>query len=254
MNDLILDVASYYMLDGDSNVEAMFVTYQVIARGAGSNSQLHLNMPYTGYGEWQTLYLNTDGSTDASDAGFDQTGSLSVRLWESSKDALPPYTGLKYQWGACRTERWDPSDPGKRAVFNLYLDEPLSNPLSSISESPHDTWIRVDTGETIHQLQYDSSSSQMVVEGPLFGRSIPFALKFDTDFTWPAEKQPIWLTHPRYVDYIISGGTTNQDWADTIDVWRVWFDDEGLMPGRDGVNSASTSDFWSNYVSTYSGN
>ena len=92
----------------------------------------------------------------------------------------------------------------------------------------------------------------MVIEGPLIGRSLPFALKFDTDFTWPAESQPIWLTHPRYVDYIINAGTTDEDWADTIDIWRVWFDDEGLMPGREGVNPASTSDYWKDYVETYS--
>ena len=86
----------------------------------------------------------------------------------------------------------------------------------------------------------------------MFGRSLPFALKFDTDFTWPAEKQPIWLSHPRYVDYVKSGGTTDQDWADDIDIWRVWFDDEGAMPGRDTINPAATSEVYENYVEFWS--
>ena len=252
MNDLVLRIASYYTLDSNNDVEAVFVTHHVLARGAGSDSQLNLTLPHGGFAEWQTLYLSNEGHTENVATGTNDSSTLTVRLWDSSKDALPPYTGLKHKWGAARTERFDPSNPGKRAVLNLYLDSPSANPLNTFSESPHDTWILVDTQETIHRLEYDLSSSQMVLEGPLFGRSMPFALKFDTDFTWPAEKQPIWLSHPNYVDYVKSGGTTNQDWADDIDIWRVWFDDEGAIPGRDAVNPAATSEVYGNYVEFWS--
>ena len=136
MNDLILNVASYYMLDGDNNVEAMFVTYHVIARGAGSDSALHLNMPYSGYGEWQTLYLNTDGSTDASDAGFDQTGSLSVRLWESSKNALPPYTGPSISGEPAGPSASTPPIP-ENARFSTYTWTNRSRTRLAALPSPH---------------------------------------------------------------------------------------------------------------------
>ena len=85
-----------------------------------------------------------------------------------------------------------------------------------------------------------------------FGRNLPFAVKLDADFIWPAENQPIWLSHPDYVGYITSGGLENQNWADNYDIWRVWFDRQGLMNG--GVyNPVSDHPIYENYVDYWSG-
>ncbi len=65
--------------------------------------------------------------------GSDNDGS-SIELWASSKDALPPYTDLKHQWGAAATEFFDDSDPGKIAISNVYLHNPEKNPLDNFEE------------------------------------------------------------------------------------------------------------------------
>ena len=252
MNDLVLDVSSYYVINSNEDVESVVVTYQLLARGAGMDSRLYLTLPFAGYGAWQTLYLNTNGSLEQNEVGSSTDGAT-LQLWSSSRDALPAYTGLKYDWGAARTERFDPSAPGKMAVVNIYFDSAEANPLETFSVSPHDTWAYIPgTDQQIHRMEYSLASTQIVYQGPLFGRSLPFVIKLNTDFAWPAEGQAIWNSHPDYVPYIKSGGTTHLDWADTIDIWRVWFDHEGRMPNRDELNPAATSDIYKDYVDLYS--
>lgn len=252
MNDIVLDISSYYVINANEAVESVVVTYQLLARGAGMDSSLYLTLPFAGYGSWQTVYLNQDGSMDEIAVGSSTDGAT-LQLWSSSRDALPAFTDLKYQWGAARTERFDSSEPGKIAVVNIYFDSAETNPLETFSLSPHDTWAYIPgTDQEIHRMEYSLSSTQIVYQGPLFGRSLPFVVKFETDFVWPAEGQAIWDSHPDYIPFIKSGGTTHLDWADTIDIWRVWFDHEGRMPNRDEINPAATSDVYKNYVELYS--
>lgn len=252
MNDLVLDVTSFYLVNASGGIESLIVTYEVLARGAGKDSQLNLTLPYSGQAEWQRTILGTTGVTEETTTGSG-SGSSSIQVWNSSKDIMPPHTTLKHKWGAARTERFDDSDTSKAAVVTFYFSDPSANPLSGFSESPHDTWIHVpSTPADIHLVEHDISSTQLVLDGPLFGRNLPFAVKLDADFIWPAENQPIWLSHPDYVGYITSGGLENQNWADNYDIWRVWFDRQGLMNG--GVyNPVSDHPIYENYVDYWSG-
>ena len=252
MNDMILRIYSFYIVNGANHLVHMSVTQQILARGAGMDSKLYITIPHEGMVDWQTSYSSADGTLESTESDIGLLGPLTVQLWESSKDALPPFTELKYDWGAANTERFDSSGAGKIAVLNVYFHDPAENPLEGYSTSPHDTWIRASSNEEIHLLEYDLSSSQMVVDfsSPLFGRNLPFVAKFDVDWVWPAEGQPIWLTHPRYVDHIISGGLEHTDWGLTYDKWRVWWDDEGMMPNGE-FNDASSSVYWNTYVETW---
>ena len=99
---------------------------------------------------------------------------------------------------------------------------------------------------------YDLSSSQIVYTGPLYGRSLPFVAKFDSDFVWPHEGHAIWLSHPEYVNFILTDGAAEwQNWADNFNIWRVWHDDEGMMNGQAEANPVATHDIYKNYVETY---
>ena len=244
MNDIILDITSYYVVDGSNNIESMVVTYQLLARGAGYESKMHLTLPFSGAAQWQSIYLGFDGTIEENAQGS-ATDSATIVLWESSKDALPPFTDLKYQWGAARTERFDSSDPGKIAVVNIYFDSPAGNPLDSFSESPHDTWAWIpNTQQEIHRLMFNLASSQTVYTGPLYGRSLPFVAKFDSDFVWPHEGHAIWLSHPDYVDFIKFG--TNADWHTNFNRWRVWHDDQGMTHSNDYLGDVVNH--YDNYV------
>jgi LruC domain-containing protein len=251
MNDIVLDIHSYYVVNQSDEIESLVVTYQLLARGAGYESRMNLNLPFSGAAEWQRIYLNQAGEIEDTILGSG-SDSASIVLWESSKDALPPYTGLKYQWGAARTERFDSSDPGKIAVVNIYFDSAASNPLEGFSESPHDTWAWIpNTHQAIHRLMYNPASSQTVYEGPFFGESLPFVAKFDSDFVWPHEGHAIWLSHPDYVDFVKSSGTANLGWMENFNKWRVWHDDAGLTHRGDDLTSVSQSVYYNNYVETH---
>ena len=252
MNDIVLDIETYYVVNQNDEIESMTMKYQILARGAAFESRLNLTLPYSGYAEWQRMYFDFNGEIEENTLG-NASDEATVVLWESSKDALPPFTDLKYQWGAARTERFDSSDPGKVAVVNMYFDDPASNPLEGFSASPHDTWAWIpNTQQEIHRLMYDLSSSQIVYTGPLYGRSMPFVSKFDSDFVWPHEGHAIWLSHPEYVNFILTDGAAEwQNWADNFNIWRVWHDDEGMMNGQAEANPVATHDIYKNYVETY---
>ena len=230
-NDTLLDVTTYYMLDGDSNVEAVSVSYQILARGAAYDAQIFLSMPILGNATWKTTYYESDHSIISSTSGSDYDG-LTADVFASTREAMPPNANTRYSWGPSRTERLDATQPGKRAVVQISLDEPALNPYSSFSVSPHDTWSHIiNTGEDIHRAEYKAGNTQYVWEGPLAGRSLPFVVEFAEGFDWPAEFQPIWTTHPEYVDYVKSDKQENLDWWRSFDPDLIWIDAEGANPG-----------------------
>ena len=120
MNDLILDVTSFYIVNSSQEIESLIVTYEVLARGAGMDSKLHLNLSFSGYAEWQRTLLGRAGDIETVVTGSGRDAA-EIEVWASSQDVLPPYTGLKHKWGCARTERFDDSVEAKSAVVTLYL-------------------------------------------------------------------------------------------------------------------------------------
>lgn len=238
-NDILLDVTTHYLTDGFSGVESVIVVYQMLARGASYESQVNVTIPYAGDGSWNTIYAEVDGTEISSSVGSN-LGLMETTVFSSTKDALPAYTAGKYDWGASRTERFDPTAPGKIGVVTLTLSDPSSNPLESFSKSPHNTWAHIiTTGEDIHRVQYKIGNTQSALEGPLAGRSLPFVVEFDEGFNWPSETMAIYDTHPDYVPYIKSGASTNLDWSRSFQNEMVWVDEDGNLPGDDYQLAAS---------------
>ena len=79
MNDIVLDITSYYVVDQSNAIESMVVTYQLLARGAGMDSKLNLTIPYSGYAQWQRIYLDLNGAIEANTLGA-ATDSATVVL------------------------------------------------------------------------------------------------------------------------------------------------------------------------------
>lgn len=230
-NDILLDITTHYLTDGNGDVESVIVLYQIIARGASFDAEVYLTMPLQGNVTWKSSYLESDGTFISSTAGSD-FNTVTADVFASTRDAMPPNVNTRYSWGPSRTERFDATEPGKRAVVQLTLAAADLNPLSTFSVSPHDTWAHIlNTGEDIHRVQYEVGNTQLVWEGPLAGRSLPFVVEFDDGFDWPAEFQPIWESHPDYEDYVKSGETLDLDWWRRFDPDLVWVDDEGQTPG-----------------------
>jgi LruC domain-containing protein/uncharacterized repeat protein (TIGR01451 family) len=230
-NDLLLDITTHYITDSDENIKSVIVLYQIIARGAAYEAQVYLSIPYTGGGVWKTEYLEADGSF-ISNASGDNESSMTAQVYASTREALVPYAEGRYGWGASRTQRFDPTEPGRRAVVHLTLDTPSENPLSGFSQAPHDTWAHmVNSGEDVHRVEYALGNTQIVLEGPLAGRILPLVVEFAEGFDWPAETQRIYNSHPEYVDYVKSGGTAYLDWWKNYNEALIWVDADGNPPG-----------------------
>ncbi|MDF3130152.1 LruC domain-containing protein [Kiritimatiellaeota bacterium B1221] len=228
-NDLVLDVKTYYFINGDDQVERLRIVYQVIARGAQYDAEVYVNLPFSGAADYTTRYLDVDGSSLNVVSGS-ASDEATILVFDSTQDALPGYTEGVHPFGA-RTERFDPNDPGRSAVVDIVFQTPVDNPRSTFSESPHDTWLLVKrNNEQIHRVQYFGGNTQFVREGPLAWRSLPYVLEFDADFNWPAEMNAIWNSHTSYVDYIRSGRRSALDWWQTWDEDLIWVNEQGLAP------------------------
>jgi LruC domain-containing protein/uncharacterized repeat protein (TIGR01451 family)/fimbrial isopeptide formation D2 family protein len=230
-NDLLLDITTHTMTDGAGNVDSVIVVYQIIARGAAYEAEVYLTLPYADGGAWKTEYLEADGTFISSATGVGD-GSMTAQVYASTREALVPYAEGRYAWGASRTERFDPTEPGRRGVVHLTLDNPSANPLVGFSKAPHDTWAHmVTSGEDVHRVEYELGNTQIVLEGPLAGRSLPLVVEFADGFDWPAETMRIYDSHPDYVDYIKSGGTSSLDWWKNYNEELIWVDANGNAPG-----------------------
>ncbi len=230
-NDILLDVTTHYITDDFDNVSSLIVVYQILARGAAYEAQVNLSIPFNGQGSWKTSYIEIDG-TEISSATGNSADIMNTTVYSSTRDALPPYVAGKYNWGASRTEPSDPTPPGKIGIVQLILSSESTNPMGTFSLSPHDTWAHIiTTGEDIHRVQYAVGNTQTVLEGPLAGRNLPYVVEFSEGFNWPSETINIYNSHPDYVDYIKSGGTSNQQWWTNIDSEYVWIDSTGNVPG-----------------------
>ena len=158
------------------------------------DSKLFITLPHDGMVDWQTTYSSADGVLESVESDVSMDGPLTVRLWESSKDALPPFTELKHKWGAANTERFDSTGEGKIAVLNVYFHEPARNPLDTYSISPHDTWIRASSNEEIHLLQYDSSSNQVMLNpSPTIWKETYLLLKHLNLISYEDGRRPTYL-------------------------------------------------------------
>ncbi len=249
-NDVVLDVTTYYVTDSSNNVEDVIVIYQMIARGAGHKHRINLRLPFDGSGSYNVTVLENDGTPVLSRTGSG-TDEVNAVLYEWDWDTLVPYTAGRYNWGASRTERFDPTEAGRVAVVQITIDDPTTNPLVTFSESPHDTWLYShSTNVDIHRIEYAVGDTQIAYEGPLYGRSLPFVVEFPEGFNWPSETKHIWDSHPDYVDYIKSGQTGASHWWHNYDPDLIWIDDEGNPPTL--ITSAPLMSIFDQVMSSYS--
>ena len=73
---------------------------------------------------------------------------------------------------------------------------------------------------------------------PLVGYDLPLAQTFEPGWQWPIEFRGIWRGYPKYVDFVGSGSTANQDrWRpeNAVPAW-LW------SPGNSALLTASTAD------------
>ncbi|MEM7032517.1 MAG: FG-GAP-like repeat-containing protein, partial [Chloroflexota bacterium] len=220
MNDIVLMTETALHLDGSDQVTQVDGYYQLYARGGCYNHRLNLTVPISGTGTATIKRYDAAKNLQQTDTQvIDHSGTLV--LFESSHAALESYAdGCVVNTGGGQSI----ATAGASVEVSLTLDKPTANPFNTFAPPPFDPWLYIHTSQQdIHLVRMGQvGNTQEVQSGPLAGRDLPFAHEFSSRWEWPRETKAIWTAYPRYANYIISGGTTDQAWYDYADDSYIW--------------------------------
>jgi|GEM_PF-6296282 len=237
-NDLVLKVSTFRQL-ADGGVQSMTVLYEALARGAGFQHEAYLTLPHVGSAEHFITRYKLDG-TVASEENGTANGESTMLIYPRTWSAIAPAPDNVIWEFSANTEPNTTRIGGRLTRIDITFDDPASNPPAVFGEAPFDTWIHViQTTQDIHRRDYAVGDVQIVQEGPLLGRELPFAHVFSNGYNWAADSIPIWEAHPDYQAFIRSGMNEPQDWWVGGVAGKIWQDSTGDS-GPVGARAASS--------------
>lgn len=225
-NDLVLKVTTFRQMAGDG-VAAMTILYEALARGAGFQHEAYLTLNHGGAAQHTITRFHLDGTIVSSDAGAG-TGESTMLIYPRTWSAIEPAPDNQIWEFSANTEPGTTRIGGRITRIDISFDDAAANPLSGFDAAPFDTWIRVQqTNQDIHRRDYAVGDVQIVTEGPLLGRELPFAHVFSNGYNWAADSVPVWEAHPDYEDFIRSGMNEPEDWWVGGVSGKIWADTTG---------------------------
>jgi LruC domain-containing protein len=226
-NDFVVQMVISKGLTAEGNLAALQIDYEALARGAGFNHRFIHDLPVIGGGTATLTVRDAQGQTAVEDSfAFGEDTNLAIL--DRTRTALPPMAG--YFDTNTRTSQPE-IVTGYTANLTIFLNDPGANPAFILPPIPWDPYLEViNTGEEVHLVMPGHLDNTQAVNNikdptsPLIGYDLPLAQTFSPGWEWPVEFSGLWKGYPNYVDYIGSGGTTNQDWflsqnADTNWLW-----------------------------------
>jgi LruC domain-containing protein/uncharacterized repeat protein (TIGR01451 family) len=230
-NDFVVHMSARKQIDtGLEAVNAIEITFQARAKGAGFNHTLLQKLPVNGSGRYELTVTKYSGETYEDSGTFDSDPE--VVIFGNTGEAFPE-PGTEYGQVNALPEQTS-FVAGDTAVLTVYMDDPAANPVRDFVRAPF-PWdpyiIVIDTGEEIHMAgpgrtgdtqpvdtQYDPD-----VPVELLGQDMPLVQQFDSVWKWPLENEGIWKGYPDYIKFFNTGGAQNQDWFQTsVNQSYIW--------------------------------
>ncbi|MCA9900235.1 MAG: lamin tail domain-containing protein [Ardenticatenaceae bacterium] len=235
MNDLIVYQSTAVQVN-EIGVTQIDVVMKPVARGGLFDHTLHLAVDFHGTASVTKRTYNSSGVLQSTTTSYTSDGT-DVTVIDSTLAALPPNA----QDGTTNAVSGSGQTDGPRIEISIALSDPAANPLETLQALPFDPWIRVaNTGVHVHLVGAgEVGNTQTVSGGLLHGRDLPFGIVLEDAWEWPEEDIPIWEAYPDYVNYIISGGTTNTDWMSSPQTALIW--EANGTPGRPWYATTSNS-------------
>ena len=251
-NDFVVQLVISKGLTAEGNLAALQIDYEALARGAGFNHRFIHDLPIYGGGIAILSIWNAQGQPVLQDS-YTFGNDTNLIIFDRTRTTLPPMTGFF----DTNTRTSQPEIVyGYTANLTVYLNEPDANPAFILPPIPWDPYLQVlNTGEEVHLVMpghldnTQSVNSLKDPSSPLIGYDLPLAQTFSPGWEWPIEFKGLWKGYPNYVDYIGSGGSTNQDWYLEANADSNWL----WSPGAYGSQAQqwSTVDVASEPISRY---
>ncbi len=201
-NDFVIQAVHEEDLNASGKVARMRATYTHVAKGAGYNHTLHLNLPGAGSGNVSIKRYSPDGSL-VSESTQQYAALQGVALLPNSSTTL----------AQSNTSSGQTFVSGDRFEIEIIPDAPVSR--LALGAAPYDLYLYVlNTKQEIHFAgkHFNADGSDRYLDSTGF----PWALATPGNWRWMYERKNIHDAYVRFDDWYGSNGSTNQDWYTTV--------------------------------------
>ena len=225
-NDFVASISSTRESNASMNITKLTYDYEALARGSSFDSQFKHKIILNGS---STVTLTVRDTLNNVIPGLSygpetRNGEFTITVFPSTIQAMPGS-------GFANT------DPYQSGVIKGYtakltiLVTPNQNPVSSFLSSHSDPYITTGTELDIHIASIAGNmgntqnvDNNVISNVPLYGYYLDLAYKLPNNFKWSLEGPnfAVWRAYPEFVNYIISGKTTNLNWFSSPDTTKVW--------------------------------
>jgi LruC domain-containing protein len=207
-NDYVVRVRYEEDLNATGNVVRIRGYYQHVAKGAGYDHLLKLNIPDIGNVDYTLKNLTSDGIIEK-EISFSNVEAKGIELFPSSKLTIPKSnTALNSSFQI-----------GKKSEIEVILKAPVSKTI--LSSVPYDLFLYVmNTKKEIHFAgkYFDAAGEDIYLDVNGF----PWAVMIPGDWKWPYEKFNIHAAYPTFENWYKSKGSLNADWYNFPNLSQVF--------------------------------
>ncbi|HRE41232.1 MAG TPA: DUF4842 domain-containing protein [Ignavibacteria bacterium] len=229
VNDWVAGVIQTYQGDSLGRLTKATFDIESLARGSSFDHSFYLTLKLLGNSTSTLTVRDSLGNivTDESFSNQQNSGNFNVKIFNSTKKALPPAPGMfatNTFFGQNFTVK------GWTAKLEVTFSDRL-NLINELDDKKIDPWILTQYGNEIHIASISGLAgntqnvdNNVILNTPLYSYFLALGYKVPFDWKWPYEGPsfPIWVAYPEFQDYIISGEFINNDWYEYPDTSKVW--------------------------------
>ena len=197
-NDFVVSMHMEEDINGAGMVTRMRGNYQHIAKGAGYNHTLNLNIPGVTAANYTIKRFSPSGEL-ISEVSAHTDNIAGLEIMANSSTTIP----------ASNTREGATFQPGDRFEVEIIPDAPVSK--LTLGAPPYDVYLHViNTGHDIHfagkYFNEDGSDKYLDSDG------FPWAILVPGDWKWMYERSNIHQAYEFFDDWYTSGGQEHKDW------------------------------------------
>jgi LruC domain-containing protein len=213
-NDLVIQ-AKYYETVGSLNeVQKIDLVFYARARGALYDHDFKIDIPVVGKSTLNIVRFNSIGIIESEET-LSRSGEISVSLFPSTKEILPP-NGNRYYYSAntdttrnsngfppCLITSW-------KTLVSIQIQDPGSNILGQQLIPPYDPYMTVKPTDASPLDYYDLHIYEVTGSGTFMmdGQTFPNGIIVPSNWSWPLEQVLIYDVYPDFPE---------SDWYNNLD-------------------------------------
>lgn len=214
-NDAIVAYRVWYSINSRGRAIGLHAVGYLLARGAAYDADWYLRIPVSPSVSGEAVVRNfaADTGAEITELTYSQSiqGDITLRTFTHLRDLLqdPSHEYVNTIVGTS-------SVPSPKFTIDITLDQEVS--LNHLGPAPFDPFLHVlNTNYEIHQAGFsprlgDSANVRNNKTGFVDQNGYPFALVFPDEWAWPIEYEDMGNCYDDFLSYVLSSGTTLNDW------------------------------------------